>query len=636
MKQPGAAPGQDPEIVAIIVAEAREHLHTVEDALLSLEATPSDRALINEIFRLIHTVKGNAGFLSHEPLKTLSHDAESVLDLARKERLTVDAEVIDVLLAAVDGLKWLIEEVASHDKVTSAARAGNPLPGPDIASITNRLHALVDRAPVPGAGPSGPPGPAPPPVPPAEPIKLGEILVAEGAVTPEALDRALAEQARPVGQILVEQGAASLKLVQEALGKQQAQWAQAQGPTREAIKVNLHRLDALIDLVGELNIAYVMLLTQRNTLGSQNGSAALFDKLLHRFGKLSSDIQDRAMGLRMVPIKPTFQKMRRLVRDLAQKAQKDVVLTLAGEATEIDKTVVEQLADPLVHLMRNALDHGLESSDERVAAGKLRQGTIHLEAFHAAGEVVLEVRDDGRGIDLAKVRAKAEAQGLVAPGTQLTELQTYNLLFLPGFSTAAQVTDISGRGVGMDVVKTNIDRLRGRIEVESTPGRGTQLRIRLPLTMAVIDGMVVEVGAEQYVIPVLNVVQSLRPTRAQVSTVLGRGECLLVRDEVIPLVRLHHLYNLRPRSKEPWQGLTVIVQTEGSRAALLVDEIRGQQQVVVKPLGQTYSYVRGVSGASIMGDGRVALILDISTLLDPAHTNAPCLCQRSECSEAAL
>ena len=621
------------DFVEIMVSEAHEHLGTIEEKILLLEREPDDAELINEIFRAIHSIKGNAGFLGYGPLNRLSHETETVLDMARKGRLHIDHAVVNTLLEAADGLKalthHLADALAAH---TAGGEAPSALPAA-IEPLCGRLQQLTHTEPS-GSKPASAPSqaesrPVARPADPgdsdeAAPARLGDILVEEGAVTPGQLEAALAEQQRPIGQVLVERGAVTEPEVKEALRVQQTTRGRGIPTARDDIRVRLDRLDGVIDLVGELTVTGATLINTLHTLGHANGHGGQLSALVEQFEKLTADLQDRTMAMRMVPVRGTFQKMRRVVRDLGRKTGKRVELCLSGEDTELDKTVVEEFTDPLMHLVRNAIDHGIEPAAEREAAGKPPMGHVRLDAYHAAGEIVIEVRDDGRGIDPAAVLAKARAEGLVETDTTLSTHQIYQLLFMPGFSLTAEVTEISGRGVGMDVVKKNIARLRGRIEVESTLGDGSLFRIKVPLTLAIIHGMVVRVGRERYIIPVSNIQRSLRPTPAQVCGVYGRAEYINARGALLPLIRLHRLYGISPQTEDPSESLVVIVaDSTDEQAALLVDEVLGEQQIVVKALGDLFRHEQGISGATVMADARIALILDIPTLIALAQADAP-------------
>jgi two-component system chemotaxis sensor kinase CheA len=317
----------------------------------------------------------------------------------------------------------------------------------------------------------------------------------------------------------------------------------------------------------------------------------------------------------MVPIRSTFQKMTRLVRDLSMKAGKQVELQMSGEDTELDRTIVEEISDPLVHMIRNAVDHGIEPADRRLAAGKSPHGNIRLRAFHQGGNIVIEVEDDGGGLSRERILRKAIERGLVAEGAQLSDSAILNLIFAPGFSTAEKVTDISGRGVGMDVVRRNIEKLRGKVEIQSTPGKGSRFTIYLPLTLAIIDGMIVGIGGQRYILPTLAVRESFRPAAGMVSTVQGRAEVVNVRGRLMPLVRLHALFGTPSRATRPEDGIIIVVESDHGARCVLVDDLLGKQEVVIKSLGQTFKKSAAVAGAAILGDGRVGLILDVDGIM---------------------
>jgi len=319
------------------------------------------------------------------------------------------------------------------------------------------------------------------------------------------------------------------------------------------------------------------------------------------------------MSIRMLPISFVFNRFPRVARDLAARLGKQVALALEGEATELDKGLIEKIADPLTHLVRNSIDHGIEAPERRAAAGKSATGTVVLRASHQGGNIVIRVQDDGAGLDRDRILAKARERGM-AVHDGMTDAEVYQLVFEAGFSTAAAVTDVSGRGVGMDVVKRNINEMGGHVEIDSAPGVGTAISIRLPLTLAILDGLSVAVGDELFVIPLTNIVESLQPAAADVKTIAGRGRVLQVRGEYVPVLALHERFRIRPRVTEVERGIAVILEAEGAKTALLVDELIGQHQVVIKSLETNYRRVPGVSGATIMGDGRVALILDAATL----------------------
>ena len=451
---------------------------------------------------------------------------------------------------------------------------------------------------------------------------LGEILVESGVVSRAALDEALAQQKR-VGEILIEQHAASPQQVEQALQKQRQQEATSQSKKADtaSIRVDTAKIDKLINLVGELVITQSML----SDLGTRFEMSQIH-VLLERMAQLernTREIQERVMSIRMLPIGTAFSRFPRLVRDLSAKAGKKIQLVLSGEETELDKTVIESIADPLTHLVRNSADHGLEAPEMRLDDNKPEVGTIRLNAFHEGGNICITVEDDGRGLDREKILAKAAKHGLIAENEKLTDDQIWSMIFKPGFSTADKITDISGRGVGMDVVKRNIENLGGTISIKTEKGKGTRFTLKLPLTLAIIEGMAVRVGRETYIVPLLSILESLQPRPESVKTVIGKGELINVRDTYLPIVRLYEVFALQPEHTDPTKGILLILETEGERVVVMVDEILGQQQVVIKSMEQNFRKVEGIAGATILGDGTVGFILDVRGLLEIACREAP-------------
>jgi two-component system chemotaxis sensor kinase CheA len=391
----------------------------------------------------------------------------------------------------------------------------------------------------------------------------------------------------------------------------QAAAAQEAAAAQTTIRVELNKIDRLANMVGEIVITQAMLTQQ---IGDQNGAAnPEMAQGLEQMALLTRELQESVMSIRAQPVKSVFQRMPRLAREIAAQLGKEVRIVTSGEATEIDKTVIEQLADPLTHLVRNALDHGLEGPEERLAAGKQREGTLLLSAEHRGGRILVEITDDGRGINRERVLAKAQEKGLVAHGASLSDAEIDNLIFLPGFSTAEAVSSLSGRGVGMDVVRRNIQALGGRVTVTSQPGHGSRFTLSLPLTLAVLDGLVVAVGAESYIVPITAIVESLRPRREDVHAVVGRGQVLAIRGQYVPLVYLHEFFRIANAQADASRGIVVIVECDQrGHIGLVVDDLLGQQQVVVKSLEENYHAIEGIGGATILGSGRVALILDVA------------------------
>ena len=453
-----------------------------------------------------------------------------------------------------------------------------------------------------------------------EPKPLGEILVETGVVSRETLDKALAQQKR-VGEILIEQHAATPQQISQALQKQQESAAPKKPADTASIRVDTAKIDKLINLVGELVITQSML----SDLGSrfEMGQIAVLLERIAQLERNTREIQERVMGIRMLPIGNAFSRFPRLVRDLSGKAGKKIQLLLSGEETELDKTVIESIGDPLTHLVRNSADHGLELPDERLAAGKPEQGTIHLSAFHEGGSICITVVDDGRGLNRDRILAKAIKQGLIAETDKLSDDQIWALIFRPGFSTAEKVTDVSGRGVGMDVVKRNIEGLGGTVSIKTVTGKGTTFTLKLPLTLAIIEGMTVRVGSDTYIVPLLSILQSIQPKAECLKTVVGKGELVNVHGAYLPVMRLYEVFTLKPELTDPTKAILLILETEGERVAVMVDEILGQQQVVIKSMEQNFRKVEGVAGATILGDGTVGFILDVRGLLDIARRDVP-------------
>ena len=454
------------------------------------------------------------------------------------------------------------------------------------------------------------------------PKPLGEILVESGAVSQAVLSHALAQQ-KKVGEILVEQKVVTPQQVEQALQKQRQleSASQAKKSDTASIRVDTGKIDKLINLVGELVITQSML----SDLGSRFEIRQL-PVLLERMAQLernTREIQERVMGIRMLPIGTAFSRFPRLVRDLSAKTGKKVQLVLSGEETELDKTVIESIGDPLTHLVRNSADHGLEGPEERLDNNKPEVGTIRLNAFHEGGNICITVEDDGRGLNREKIIAKAVKQGLIGETEQLSDDQIWPLIFKPGFSTAEKITDISGRGVGMDVVKRNIEELGGTVTIKTAEGRGTVFTLKLPLTLAIIEGMTVRVGRETYIVPLLSILESIQPKAESVKTVVEKGELVNVRGTYVPMVRLYEVFNVQPEHKDVMKNILLILETEGERVAVMVDEILGQQQVVIKSIEQNFRKVEGIAGATILSDGTVGFILDVRGMLEISRRGGP-------------
>ena len=568
------------------VAEATGHIESAETSILALEDDPHNLETINAIFRAFHTIKGVAGFLNLKQIGSLAHAGENLLDLARQQKLTLVGRRVDRILEAIDLTKSMLTAIEQ------AARTGCPVAvEPRLPAMIDALHDCIGDDSSPSPSTQSP---------------------AENPAQSSAVNEAAAEISNPPPE--------ATSVVAAASNIKAAGTPQSSNASDQTIKVATDRLDSLINMVGELVIAQTMVQADIGHLAAGSQRAA---RNLGHMGKITRELQDLSMSMRMVPIQGVFQKMARLVRDTARKIGKEIELTMTGAETELDRNVVEAIADPLVHMVRNSLDHGVEMPEDRVKAGKNRIGQVGLKAFHQAGNIVIEISDDGRGLNKQKILAKAIANGLVKEGAQLSDGEIFRLIFAAGLSTAEKVTDISGRGVGMDVVRKNVEALRGRIDIASSEGKGSTFAIRLPLTLAVIDGLVVKVGEQRYIIPITSIEQSIQPRPQQVSMIQGRGEAVLVRGNLLRLLRLHRVFKVAPKYENPTDALVVIVQNDRHRCCLLVDELLGQQQVVIKSLGDGMGVVKGISGGAILGDGNVSLILDVPGLLELSESDDP-------------
>jgi two-component system chemotaxis sensor kinase CheA len=582
-------PDTDLALLKEFVAECLDHISAAETSLLDLESDPGNAELVNTIFRAFHTIKGTSGFLGLEWIQRLAHLAENLLARARDGQIRIVGGYADLALRSCDVLRAMIEGLP-------AVEPGGPLPVPPSAADLLQTLAHPDEV---GADETGQ----------ATALRVGDILVGQGTVdrrTVELVADAKVDSQR-IGTALVQTGVVPAQEVAKALRTQRKMDGDGGDST---IRMGTARLDSLIDMVGELVIAQSMV--AQDPRAAQ--AAGLARKVSHA-GKIVRELQDLTMSLRMVPLRGLFQKMARLVRDLARKSGKTVRFVTEGEGTEIDRSMVEVLNDPLVHMIRNAVDHGIESPQQRAGAGKEATGTVRLRAFHAAGNVVIELSDDGKGLDRDKILSKAIEKGLVPAGRDMTESEIFGLIFRPGFSTADKITDVSGRGVGMDVVKRGIDSLRGRIDIVSKPGAGATFSLRLPLTMAISDSMLLGVGPQRFLLPTVSIEHSFRPSAGDLSTVTGRGEVVQLRGELLPIFRLHRLFGVPDAVADPTQGLLIVIAGQSRRCALMVDALLGQQQVVIKSLGRELAGIPGVAGAAILGDGRIGLILDAAGLV---------------------
>ena len=703
------------------IAEARELLQDMEDALLRLEVDPNDADTIGAIFRAAHTIKGSAGLFGLDPIVSFTHIVEDVLDRVRDGDVVIEANLIAVLLESGDHMLHLVNVVAAQGEKLDAdaiaresglrirlqayqdnssevshavqVEAETPLHSSggglvetdnwhislrfgqnvmrdgmdplsflrylstlgEIVSITTMFDALplademdaescylgfeidfksdADKATIAGVFEFAREGSLVHILPPHSKLteyielirslpenetRLGEILVATGALTQQELESGLSEQqtsarpdgsTTPLGEILVEQRSVEHEVVQAALDKQ-TQSKDSKNKESRYIRVQADKLDELINMVGELVIAGagVSLLAQRVSDNALQEAASVMSGLVE-------EIRDGALRLRMVPIGETFNRFQRVVRDVGRELGKDIELVITGADTELDKTVVEKIGDPLMHLVRNAMDHGIESASIRQARGKSAKGTLRLNAYHDSGSIVIEIVDDGGGLNRDRILQKARDRGLIAPNVTPSDQEIYNMIFEAGFSTAEAITNLSGRGVGMDVVKRNITALRGTVDLDSTVGQGTTVSIRLPLTLAIIDGFLVGVGKSSYIVPLDMVQECIELTETDRQLTRERSY-LNLRGEVLPFVMLREHFEVEGAGAR--RENVVVVTCAGQKAGLVVDELMGEFQTVIKPLGKIFSTLRGISGSTILGSGEVALILDVPSLVQQA------------------
>jgi two-component system chemotaxis sensor kinase CheA len=581
---------------AMFQDEAYELVSELENALLELEKTPGNAELIGRVFRALHTIKGSAAACGLTDVSSFSHEVETPFDLIRKGRLPVTKKIIDLALAARDRIKAMLD--ACYKGVTSS--------GGEQENIIAAFRELRSRADEKTASPYG----APDGVENDEsPKKLGDILLERGEVIPSDLYDAL-DSGKRLGETLVEQGKVSPDRVASALAEQQRErevHEKRQLPQVSSIRVSLEKLDRLVDLVGEL----VTVQTRLSRIALTNDSPDLLGTA-EEVERLTAELRDCTMSVRMLPIGTIFDKFRRLVRDLSADLSKEIVLVTEGAETEIDKTVIERLNDPLIHLIRNSIDHGIEKPVTRESTGKPRTGTIHLSAMHAGAHVLIRIQDDGAGLDTEAIRTKAEKKGLIAKNAELADRDLFELVLIPGFSTAKAVTDVSGRGVGLDVVSRAIDALGGSIEIESVQGAGSTITLKLPLTLAIIDGFLTRIGTEYFIFPLYLVEECLQLTRSDVEKPHGR-RIANVRGQAIPFVSLRDQFMIG--GDKPAVEQIVIVRVHEQSVGFVVDSVIGEHQTVLKSLGKFYKDVEGISGATILGDGTVALILDVPKLV---------------------
>jgi two-component system chemotaxis sensor kinase CheA len=542
---PATPEDDDTDIFIDFLHEAREYIDTLENELIELEGDPRNKDRINRVFRPFHTLKGVAGFMGLKYLNQVTHETETLLDLARNDKLLIDATVIQGILGALDVLKTIISRLSPdhREEMIDPVRFEGVLA--QLRELSNAKQQEFANAPV------------------------------EFQAQTEQIENHKVQDSR--------------------------------------IRIRTEKLDRLIDMVGELVI-------NANLVGQDKNLSAITDPdFINKYAQLSrvvSELQHASMALRMVPVGSVFSRMKRVVADYVHLSGKQISLVIHGEDTEIDRSIVDGIYEPLVHMIRNSCDHAIVSPGERIEAGKPPHGTITLNARHLGNDIVIEVSDDGEGLNRERILARAIERGLARQSESLPDDHVFRFIFEPGFSTVDKVTKVSGRGVGMDVVSAFLKQYGGRIEIDSAIGKGTTFRIRLPLTLAIIQGMLVRVGSELYIIPVVHTLRTLKPTPEQINHIVGQGDTLRLQNRLVPIRRLSEVFKVRNAVENYEDGLLIIVSTSNQQVyGLLVDGLLQIQDVVIKNLGEKFRDLTGISGATILGDGRVGLIVDVNTLL---------------------
>ena len=624
------------EILNDFLTETTEMIDGLDQKFVELETQPDNKDLLNEIFRAMHSMKGSAGFLGFNHLVDVTHRAESILNKLRQGEMAVVPEIITVILETVDTVKLIMSDIRAKGTDVNipveamakklddvlAGNIGASVSAPAAVPVMPTASQTPATAPVPPATAPATEAPAP---------QLGEILVNEGLATKEQVFDALTAQSKqgdakqPLGELLIQAKAITEKALDQALQKQEKP---AKGEEDATIRVETRRLDSVMNLVGELVLGRNRLIKIGGVLEQTHETdpqVRALSETLTQLNLVTTDLQLAVMKTRMLPIKKVMAKLPRMVRDLSSKLGKQVRLETHGEETELDKSVADEIGDPLVHLVRNAIDHGIEMPTERHAANKPTEGILRIAASQEGNSIVIRIQDDGKGIALSKIKAKALSKGLISEAelAGMEPREVVNLIFLPGFSTAEKVTDVSGRGVGMDVVRTNIRKMNGTVEIESEEGKGSLITIKLPLTIAIIQALMVEVERATFAIPLSSVIEAVRISKSEIKTINGR-EVLHLRDRVLPLIRLAKEFEI-PTEQERDRFYVVVAALGDRRIGVVVDELRSQEEVVIKSIWDYLDSIKGISGATITGEGKVVLILDISELVENAqawHANA--------------
>ena len=606
------------EILNDFLAESHEMVESLDQHFVELESDPNNMDLLNEIFRCMHSMKGSAGFLGFPQLVEVAHQAESLLNKLRQGEMAVSPFVIDIILEAVDAVKLLQTDIRETGEDSHV----------DTDMIVNKLSLAIESAP------AGQPAPSiPSPSAPQEPeaadlssnVSDGQLMAEPLAEAAPVLSTALPTSAETASPAQPSEGLSDMLDKMKAVASRTMKAATEAHPKPKSgkeedltVRVETRRLDHVMNLVGELVLGRNRLMKLGNGLEERYETEPLVKELGAMMAQLTlvtTDLQLAVMKTRMVPIRKVFSRFPRLVRDTSNKLGKRVRLELSGEETEVDKSVADELGDPLVHLVRNSMDHGLEPVAERQAKGKMPEGYVRLSAAQEGNSIVIRVEDDGKGLPLDKIKEKALARGLATEGdlASMGSQEIMNLIFLPGFSTAEQVSDLSGRGVGMDVVRTNISRMNGSIDLDSEPGRGSQVTIKLPLTVAIIQALMVEVECCTFAIPLASIIEAVKITKEEIKTINGRP-VLNLRERILPLLHLSEHFQI-PSDTTMEEYYVVVVAVGERRFGLVVDRLRAQEEIVIKSLGDYLARVKGVAGATITGDGKVVLILDMADLV---------------------
>lgn len=588
---------EDPEITAEFISETIEHFEISDENLMILEKDPENEEAIASIFRAFHTIKGTTSFLGLTPLSELAHKAENLLDEVRKKRLSFEGIVVDTTFNAFDLIKNMIKDLEE-----ALLEGKQFVPGPGLPPVLAQLKRAM-------AGEQTPDG--------KKDEKPGLVVVDDPKAANEISEPCLPEEETSGNK-------------KGSSGGGENSSANFSKTVKQTMKIDADRIDLLLETIGELVI--VESIVSREVAMHPNELRDM-ERNLAQLTKITRSLQDMGMYMRLIPIDTTFRKMSRLVRDLCKKTGKKIELIMEGKDTELDKSMVEKLGDPLVHMIRNAVDHGIEdTAEQRIAAGKDPVGKIILKAYHQGGNIHIDIQDDGRGLDKEIIAAKAIDRGIISSTENMSDEDIFALIFESGFSTAKKVTDVSGRGVGMDVVKNNIESVRGNVRIASVPGEGSTFTLVLPLTMAIIDGMILRVGSERYILPLLSIIESFQPSKTMISTISGKGEIVPFRNRLLPMFRLAELYDIDDAQTDPTKALVVVIEDTGRQVALLVDELLGQNQAVIKNLGEGIGIVEGIAGASIMPDGKPGLIIDVNGLIKLAMSSE----QRATSNEQTL